>query len=99
MDENTAQQPQKQTVENKVSTNFQEQVVPKRHPPLIFLIFLLGLIGIFAYGLRFIFSLGAGDVGSVPFLAFDYTVGLTMIFLPCTLPLPFVIVPLVMGKS
>ena len=71
----------------------------KKHPPLVFLFLLFGLIGIFIYGLQFVFSLGSGDVGSVPFLLFDYTVGLTMIFLPCTLPLAFVIVPLVMGKS
>jgi len=71
----------------------------RKHPPLLLLILLFGLIGIFIYGLQFVFSLGSGDVGSVPFLLFDYTVGLTMIFLPCTLPLAFVIVPLVMGKS
>jgi hypothetical protein len=74
-------------------------VPPKKRPPLIFLILLFGLVGVFVYGLKFVFSLGAGDVGSVPFLVFDYTVGLTMIFLPCTLPLAFVIVPMVMGKS
>ncbi|MEK7533719.1 MAG: hypothetical protein AAB600_00115 [Patescibacteria group bacterium] len=94
MDETTANVPAQAPVENKVP------VVPgKKHPPLLFLILLFGLIGIFIYGLRFVFSLGSGDVGSVPFLLFDYTVGLTMIFLPCTLPLAFVIVPLVMGKS
>jgi len=71
----------------------------RKHPPLLFLILLFGLIGIFIYGLQFVFSLGSGEVGSVPFLLFDYTVGLTMIFLPCTLPLAFVIVPLVMGRS
>jgi len=88
MDETTAQVSEQAPVESA-----------KKHPPLIFLILLFGLIGIFVYGLRFVFSLGASDVGSVPFLLFDYTVGLTMIFLPCTLPLAFVIVPLVMGKS
>lgn len=88
MDDKTAQASQQSSVETT-----------KKHPPLLFVIFLLGLIGIFIYGLRFVFSLGSGDVGSVPFLMFDYTVGLTMIFLPCTLPLAFVIVPMVMGKS
>ena len=88
MDETTAQVSQQSSIEST-----------RRHPPLIFLILLFGLIGIFIYGLQFIFSLGGGEVGSVPFLVFDYTVGLTMIFLPCTLPLAFVIVPLVMGKS
>jgi len=32
-------------------------------------------------------------------LAFAYVVGLSMIVLPCTLPLAFVIVPLAMGKT
>lgn len=32
-------------------------------------------------------------------IAFAYVVGLSMIVLPCTLPLAFVIVPMVMGKS
>lgn len=68
-------------------------------PPFIFLLLLVALIALFAFGLRWIFSLGAQDVGSAPFLLFDYAVGLTMIFLPCTLPLAFVIVPLAMGKS
>ena len=88
MDETTAKVSNQDSEESK-----------KRHPPLLFLIVLLGLIGVFIYGLRFIFTLGAQEVGSVPFLIFDYGVGLTMIFLPCTLPLAFVIVPLVMGKS
>jgi len=68
-------------------------------PPLFFVIFVLILIGIFIAGLKWVFTLGASDVGSASFLVFDYAVGLTMIFLPCTLPLAFVIVPLVMGKS
>ncbi|OGH13837.1 MAG: hypothetical protein A2687_04725 [Candidatus Levybacteria bacterium RIFCSPHIGHO2_01_FULL_38_26] len=88
MDEKTAQVSEQLPVET-----------PKRRPPLLFLLLLFCLIGIFIYGLRFVFSLGSGEVGSVPFLLFDYTVGLTMIFLPCTFPLAFVIVPLVMGKS
>ena len=100
MNEKTAQVSDQASVESKTSTAFQEkQPSLRKHPPLIFLILLFGLIGIFVYGLQFVFSLGSGEVGSVPFLLFDYTVGLTMIFLPCTLPLAFVIVPLVMGKS
>lgn len=57
------------------------------------------LLGIFIFGLRWIFSLGAEGISNTSFLLFDYGVGLTMIFLPCTLPLAFVIVPLVMGRS
>ncbi|OGH30494.1 MAG: hypothetical protein A3E40_04305 [Candidatus Levybacteria bacterium RIFCSPHIGHO2_12_FULL_37_9] len=75
------------------------QTTQKSRPPLIFVLLVIALIAIFIFGLKWIFGLGQGEVGSVPFLVFDYTVGLTMIFLPCTLPLAFVIVPMVMGKS
>ena len=57
------------------------------------------LLVVFFFGLKWILSLPREAVGSTPFLLFDYAVGLTMIFLPCTLPLAFVIVPLAMGKS
>ncbi len=77
-------------------------------------VFLLGAVGLFAvviFGIKWIFSQQGiqdalapdGSVGgprlSPLFLLFDYGVGLTMIFLPCTLPLAFVIVPLAMGKG
>jgi len=100
MDDKTAHDSEQKSIEGKTPTDSQtHNASPKKRPPLIFLILLFGLIGVFIYGLRFVFSLGSGDVGSVPFLIFDYGVGLTMIFLPCTLPLAFVIVPMVMGKS
>ena len=73
--------------------------VIKTRPPLLFILLVIILIGFFVSGLKWIFSLSAGDIGTTSFLVFDYAVGLTMIFLPCTLPLAFVIVPLVMGKS
>ena len=73
--------------------------VAKTRPPLFFVLLVILLIGIFISGLKWVFTLSAGDVGSTSFLVFDYAVGLTMIFLPCTLPLAFVIVPMVMGKS
>ncbi|OGH13544.1 MAG: hypothetical protein A2860_03730 [Candidatus Levybacteria bacterium RIFCSPHIGHO2_01_FULL_37_33] len=73
--------------------------VAKTRPPLFFVLLVILLIGIFISGLKWIFTLGASDVGSTSFLVFDYAVGLTMIFLPCTLPLAFVIVPMVMGRS
>lgn len=40
-----------------------------------------------------------GDLGSAVNVSFSYAVGLSMIVLPCTLPLAFVIVPLAMGKK
>jgi len=62
----------------------------------IFFFVVLILFGIFAVGLKWIFSVSPGNA---PFFLFDYAVGLSMIFLPCTLPLAFVIVPLAMGKG
>lgn len=56
----------------------------------------LALALIFGLGLKWVFSVVPTEA---PFLLFSYAVGLTMIFLPCTLPLAFVIVPLSMGKS
>lgn len=55
-----------------------------------FFLFLIFVIGIF----WFIFNpeLGAG-------LSLSFIAGLTMIFLPCTLPMAFVIVPMTMGKA
>ncbi|MFV1917008.1 MAG: cytochrome c biogenesis CcdA family protein [Patescibacteria group bacterium] len=57
---------------------------------LSFLLFSVILIGIF-----YLF----GGAGTAVNAAFAYVVGLSMIVLPCTLPLAFIIVPLAMGKS
>ena len=56
----------------------------------------LVLATVFGVGLNWVFGVVPDQA---PFLLFSYAVGLTMIFLPCTLPLAFVIVPLSMGKS
>ncbi len=56
------------------------------------------LTAIFAIGLRWVFF-AAPSTDSAIFYLYDYAVGLTMIFLPCTLPLAFVVVPLAMGKG
>lgn len=40
-----------------------------------------------------------GGLGSAVNVSFSYVVGLSMIVLPCTLPLAFIIVPLAMGKK
>ncbi len=62
----------------------------------IFTVAILILVGIFGVGMKWIFSVSPDNA---PFFLFDYAVGLSMIFLPCTLPLAFVIVPLAMGKG
>ncbi len=60
----------------------------------------LVLIGFFLFS---VILLGAFYLFTTPGqtvnVAFAYVVGLSMIVLPCTLPLAFVIVPLAMGKS
>lgn len=67
--------------------------------PLIIATIVLGII--FLFGLRWVFTLANANPTTEDniFYLFDYAVGLTMIFLPCTLPLAFVIVPLAMGKG
>ncbi len=57
------------------------------------------LATIFVIGIRWILIIPSEAIGSAPFQLFNFAVGLTMIFLPCTLPLAFVIVPLAMSKS
>jgi cytochrome c-type biogenesis protein len=62
----------------------------------IFLIALaLGLFSILMIGGFYLL----GGLGSAVGVGFAYVVGLSMIVLPCTLPLAFVIVPLAMGKE
>jgi cytochrome c-type biogenesis protein len=54
---------------------------------VLFLIFVIGLFFLFAQD------------EIAPGLALSFLAGLTMIFLPCTLPMAFVIVPLTLGKN
>jgi cytochrome c-type biogenesis protein len=60
------------------------------------LIFLtLILFGIFLGGLLWLSSVGGPDTGSLLFvIALAFAAGLSMIILPCTLPLAFIIVPM-----
>lgn len=60
---------------------------------LVLLAFIL--FSVFAIGLGYMVSTPAETVG----LTLSYTAGLSMIVLPCTLPLVFVIVPLSMGQD
>lgn len=50
---------------------------------------------VFVLGLSYLATTPAQTVG----LTLSYTAGLSMIVLPCTLPLVFVIVPLCMGEN
>jgi len=51
------------------------------------------------FGLIWFFFLGPSTPVGVGWYAFSFAAGLSMIVLPCTLPLAFVIVPLSMGKG
>ncbi len=70
---------------NKISVSAKKWLVS-----IAFILFSVMVVGAF-----YLFS-SAGQTANV---AFAYVVGLSMIVLPCTLPLAFVIVPLAMGKS
>ncbi len=70
---------------NNVSSSAKKWLVA-----IAFILFSIMVIGAF-----YLFS----TPGQTANLAFAYVVGLSMIVLPCTLPLAFVIVPLAMGKT
>lgn len=64
---------------------------------------IFGTIGVFAsiiFGLLYLFVLAPSAPGSsAGWFLFSFATGITMIVMPCTLPLAFVIVPLSMGKG
>lgn len=63
-------------------------------------IFLIGFILlVIIAGLFWIFTMSTGSEAGPALFLFSFATGLTMIVLPCTLPLAFVIVPLAMGKG
>ncbi len=70
---------------NNISTSAKKWLIA-----VAFILFSIMVIGAF-----YLFN----TPGQTANLAFAYVVGLSMIVLPCTLPLAFVIVPLAMGKS
>lgn len=64
-----------------------------------FVLFSLIFLGI-VFSLTSNVAVGAGQSASYPsWLVISYLAGLSMIILPCTLPLVFIIVPLSMGKG
>ena len=76
------------------ATNTQDQ---KLRVP--FIIFALALFTVFLYGLYWIFTQSTNSPIGAGWFLFSFAAGLSMIVLPCTLPLAFVIVPLSMGKG
>ena len=61
---------------------------------IIFAILAVIVIGVFSF-----FFFGSDSPVGFGWYVFSFAAGLTMIVLPCTLPLAFVIVPLSMGKG
>ncbi|MCI0542667.1 hypothetical protein L0Y69_02885, partial [bacterium] len=60
----------------------------------------LALAAVIVFGLLWFFLIApANPEGNAGWFLFSFAAGLTMIVLPCTLPLAFVIVPLSMGKG
>ncbi len=60
---------------------------------------IFGLLAIIVFGLLWFFFLAPAAPAGFGWFIFSFAAGLTMIVLPCTLPLAFVIVPLSMGKG
>lgn len=58
-----------------------------------------GLAAFIIFGLVWAFFLGPAETSGFGWYLFSYAMGLTMIVLPCTFPLAFVVVPLSMGKG
>lgn len=60
----------------------------------------VGLVGVIGFTLWWLFFIApVNPAGGLGWYLFSFATGLTMIVLPCTLPLAFVIVPLSMGKG
>ncbi len=60
---------------------------------------LAAIIGMGLFWFLFLAPKAGSDIGYIGWYLFSFAAGLTMIVLPCTLPLAFVIVPLSMGKG
>ncbi|MDO8492595.1 MAG: cytochrome c biogenesis protein CcdA [bacterium] len=59
----------------------------------------VGLLAVIVFGLLWLFFLSPTHPAGFGWYLFAFATGLSMIVLPCTLPLAFVIVPLSMGKG
>ena len=71
---------------------------PAQHKTAL-LAFAFGLCAVIVTGLLWFFLAGPSSPVGFGWYLFSFASGLTMIVLPCTLPLAFVIVPLSMGKG
>ncbi len=60
---------------------------------------LFGLLAVIVFGLLWLFFLAPSNPDGFGWYLFSFAAGISMIVLPCTLPLAFVVVPLSMGKG
>ena len=72
---------------------------PSNNLKTIFVSLASGLFVLIFVGLLWFFFLGPATPVGFGWYLFSFAAGLSMIVLPCTLPLAFVIVPLSMGKG
>ena len=70
-----------------------------KEPRLKFIILAFGIFAVFVLGLIWLFAYSPSSPIGAGWFLFSFAAGLSMIVLPCTLPLAFVIVPLAMGKG
>lgn len=75
-----------------------EPATSRKTKRLLFVV-TIALVALFVVGLSWAFSGGTEVPVGAGWYVFSFAMGLTMIVLPCTLPLAFVIVPLSMGKG
>jgi len=66
---------------------------------LLFIFSTFALLAVVIIGLVWIFALSSTSPVGLAWYIFSFAAGLSMIVLPCTLPLAFVIVPMSMGKG
>lgn len=72
----------------------------EKYSRLLLAIFAAALLVAFIAGISWFASIGSFRTTEfLPLLALSYAAGLTMIIMPCTLPLIFLIVPMTMGKA
>ena len=89
--------PEEITTQSTPATGVTTPVSDKARHWIIFLT--LGLGAVIVLGLIWAFLGSSTQVEGFGWYLFSYAMGLTMIVLPCTFPLAFVIVPLSMGKG
>lgn len=72
----------------------------EKYSRILLALFATALLVVFIAGISWFASIGSFRTTEfLPLLALAYAAGLTMIIMPCTLPLIFLIVPMTMGKA